>query len=59
MRIAYDVEPLDGVRDASNRTTLTYRAHWEAGGLFMTLMLPLIRFMAGRNASQAMARLGA
>ena len=64
MRIGYDVEPTNSAIDhmtsgTRDQTALTYRADWEASGLFMTLMVPLIRFMAGRNASQAMARLGA
>lgn len=53
MRITYDVAP------SGAGTTLTYRSEWRAGTLFLKLIAPLITFMAGRNATQAMARLGA
>ena len=52
MQVTYELAP------AGSKTTLTYRGEWQAGGLMMRLMVPLIRWMAGRNASQAMARLG-
>ena len=52
MRVRYDVRP------SGDGTAMTYRSDWKASGVMLTLMVPLIRFMAGRNATQAMNRLG-
>jgi len=53
MQVSYLLAP------SGSGTALTYRSEWQAGSLMMWLMVPLIKLMAGRNATQAMERLGA